>query len=227
LNPHPDTTFSPPGLPSKLNITRKAGTGGGCITSTGGLPKNFTISKSQNVTALSKPLANLNLPPALGPVAPNNAAINTPDNVYGYKKNTRCLKRDFDPALSAANLAYANVSALLQSPTIHEFRPRIDSTMHPSSHTSIGGDLFDLFSSPTDPAFYLLHSQIDRLWTIWQGQDFDARGDGLDGTLTFLNFVPSANATLDTVMHMFEAGGDMPIRDAMSTYGGDYCYKYE
>jgi Common central domain of tyrosinase len=25
----------------------------------------------------------------------------------------------------------------------------------------------DLFTSPGDPAFYLHHGQIDRLWTLW------------------------------------------------------------
>ncbi|KAF2645366.1 Di-copper centre-containing protein [Massarina eburnea CBS 473.64] len=204
LRPTPNTTFSPPGLPIQLPVSRPNGIGGGCIVSTGGLPSNFTIN--------------------LGPVAPAN---NTPDNTYGYKYNPRCLKRDFLPGLSASNLAYANVSALLQLQSIHEFRAVFDGVMHPASHSNIGGDLFDLFSSPTDPAFYLLHSQIDRLWAIWQGQDFASRTYGIDGTVTFLNLPASPNATLATVMHLFEAGGDMPISEAMSTFGGEYCYQYE
>ena len=119
-----------------------------------------------------------------------------------------------------------NVSTLLLSRSIHEFRPAMDLAMHPASHSFIGGDAFDLFTSPTDPVFYLLHSQVDRLWTVWQGQDFSGRTNGLDGTVTFLNDPPSHNATLQTIMIMHLAGGDIPIEDVMSTYKRNYCYMY-
>ena len=75
----------------------------------------------------------------------------------------------------------------MSTQSIHDFRPLMEVHMHPAAHTFIGADNFDLFSSPSDPVFYFLHSQIDRLWTIWQGQDLAARTNGLDGTHTFLN----------------------------------------
>ena len=200
--PHSAQNATMPGLPTPFVISRPAGTGGGCVTD-GGLGRDFTVN--------------------LGPVSP---AHNPPDNLYGTHYNPRCLKRDFLLSISSASLTYADVLALLRTESIHEFRPSLEASMHPISHSSIGGDIFDLYSSPSDPVFYLLHGQIDRLWTIWQGQDFAHRTDGLDGTVTFLNDPPSHNATLETVMKMGTAGGNVQIRDVTSTYKGQYCYMY-
>ena len=73
----------------------------------------------------------------------------------------------------------------------------------------------------------LHHSNIDRLWSIWQGQDYANRLLGLDGTVTVANIPPSQNATLDYIMHMgIPAGGDIPIREAMSTIQHGHCYVY-
>lgn len=75
---------------------------------------------------------------------------------------------------------------------VSAFRPLIEADplgVHVSAHGAIGGDAVDFFSSPGDPVFYLLHAQIDRLWTIWQGQDWAARQDALHGTGTMLDRV--------------------------------------
>ena len=205
--PHSAQNASQVGLPTPIFIYRPAGTGGGCVADgsggLGGLGPKFTVR--------------------LGPVSP---ADNPPDNLYGLKCNPRCLVRDFLPSASQSALTYGNVSSLLQSPNISAFHFAIDYLMHPNTHSTIGGDAFDLFTSPNDPVFYLLHSMIDRLWTVWQGQDFAGRTDGLDGTVTFLNDPPSQNATLDTTLIMQLAGGDIPIANVMSTYQNSYCYMY-
>lgn len=41
--------------------------------------------------------------------------------------------------------------------------------------TSSGGLQGDLFASNGEPAFYLHHGQVDRLWAMWQGLDFENR----------------------------------------------------
>ena len=111
----------------------------------------------------------------------------SPNDTYGTEYNPRCLKRDFLPSASTGNLTWTNVTDLMETPDIHSFRPLMEGFMHPSAHSAIGADLFDLFSSPSDPAFFFLHSQIDRLWTVWQGQDPTTRTNALDGTTTFIN----------------------------------------
>lgn len=164
---HGTQTGTIPGLPTPIPVVRAAGTGGGCVT--------------------TGPFADLTV--NLGPVAPITPDLMSqpPNDTFGNLYNPRCLKRDFLPSISTGNLSWANVTSLMQTPTIHEFHPFLEIYMHPSAHSFIGGDAFDLFSSPNDPAFFFLHSQIDRLWTIWQGQDFASRTEGLDGTGTFVN----------------------------------------
>lgn len=39
---------------------------------------------------------------------------------------------------------------------------------HGGGHYTVGGDPGgDFFVSPSEPAFYLHHGQVDRLWTYW------------------------------------------------------------
>lgn len=79
-----------------------------------------------------------------------------------------------------------------------------------------------------DPAFYLHHGQIDRMWWIWQNLDAETRMQAVSGTGTFLNMPPSANTTLQTTIDLGFAGGDsVSIADLMDTTANLFCYIYE
>ena len=134
----------------------------------------------------AQPTFTVNLGPVV-PLVPGYLDQPGPNDTYGTQYNPRCLKRDFLPSVSAGNLSWANVTTLMAMPDIHSLHPFLEIYMHPSAHSAIGADLFDLFSSPSDPAFFFLHSQLDRLWTIWQAQDPATRTYALDGTRSFIN----------------------------------------
>lgn len=59
--------------------------------------------------------------------------------------------------------------------TIYDFQSDLEGPLgtgdlgpHGGGHFTIGGDPGgDLFTSPGDPAFFLHHAQVDRLWTLW------------------------------------------------------------
>lgn len=74
------------------------------------------------------------------------------------------------------------------------------------------------------------HSQIDRVWWIWQNQDIKNRQNALADTLTFLDSPPSRNGTLNDTMtlgSMLEAQfPNITQGDAMNTLGGPFCYVY-
>ncbi|KAM4062808.1 tyrosinase [Hirsutella rhossiliensis] len=196
-----------PALPVEVNFTVFGGTGGGCVK--------------------TGPFAHFNI--SLGPVV-SLPPVNPVSDPLGLEYNPRCLTRSFYPPASILGLNWANVTRLLQTENIHQFRPLMESDdngVHISAHGAIGGEAVDFFSSPGEPAFFLLHAQIDRLWTIWQGQDWAGRRDGLDGTATFRNLPPSPNVTTETLMDMGYAGGHVPVGDAMSPIDGPFCYKYE
>ena len=204
--PHGVVTVPPIGLPLRANLTpitivRQPGVGGGCVTD--GAFANITLN--------------------LGPVSPADPTVNTGDNIYGNHYNPRCLTRDF----GSENLTYSVLVDLFEQPDIHAFHPDLELIGHGIPHRYIGGENIDIYSSPNDPSFYLLHSQVDRLWSVWQGLDYEARKNGLDGTLSMNNYPPTPNATLSTIMKMgIPAGGDLPISWAMSTFENDYCYMY-
>jgi tyrosinase len=42
---------------------------------------------------------------------------------------------------------------------------------HGFAHTSFGGSIQDPATAPTDPLFFLLHCNVDRLWAKWQRQN--------------------------------------------------------
>ena len=103
--------------------------------------------------------------------------------------------------------------------------------VHGGGHYTLGGDPGDdVFTSPGDPAFYLHHGMIDRVWWIWQMMSPEERqssSKAIAGTRTFLNTPPSANGTLDDQIEFgYAAGPARPIRDLLSTVQGPFCYVY-
>lgn len=202
-----------PGLVVNVTTEWPAGTGGGCV-------QDGPFATNSNSTFTVR----------LGPV--DQPYVNT-TNKYGYAANPRCLRRNFDPA-SGARLSWDTAAALLQgAPDIAAFRRAMDETWHRPAHTFIGRDGLDLFTSPNDPAFYLLHAQVDRLWALWQGQDLRAREYAVYGNRTFEGIPldtaptdPPANVTLDDVMDL--GGGYRPrVREGMSMTEGGRCYVYK
>ncbi|KAI1136458.1 Di-copper centre-containing protein [Hypoxylon sp. FL0543] len=207
--PHGPRKVILPGLVIKnFTLPKPAGTGGGCVTD--GPFKNFTIS--------------------LGPVAKE---VIDPANKYGYEPNHRCLSRDFFNGASKGVLNWANATTIVASKTIKELRNNIEDLWHLHSHTFVGSEAADPFSTPNDPVFYLLHAQIDRFWAIWQGQDLQDRTYAIDGNRTFLGIaldyapnVPRSLATIEDPMHL-ALGWQPKTKEGMPmTYGGR-CYIYE
>jgi hypothetical protein len=46
-------------------------------------------------------------------------------------------------------------------------RSALEGGPHPGPHQFIGGDMSDM-SSPNDPLFFVHHSNVDRIWALWQ-----------------------------------------------------------
>lgn len=195
------------------------GTGGGCVHS--GPFKNMSV----------------NLGP-IGLLLDGNKTLSVPDP-FAY--NPRCLKRDLSGAI---NRGYANASAILalltQHPDIADFQTVMQGVpakgllgIHAAAHLTIGGDPGDdIAIAPSDPIFFLLHAEIDRLWWMWQMGDVAGRLEAVAGTMTLLNEPPSAEVGLDTkigVGYAGGAGGDIEVclAELMSTVGGPFCYRYE
>lgn len=91
----------------------------------------------------------------------------------------------------------------------------------------IGGDPgSDPFISPGDPAFYLHHAQVDRVYWIWQQMDL-ANRQGVFGTGTILDFPPSANVTVNDYLDITPLNVPVQIKNVMNTVtNSPLCYVY-
>jgi tyrosinase len=46
--------------------------------------------------------------------------------------------------------------------------------IHNAVHAWVGGNMNDMFTSPNDPVFFLHHTNVDRIWAIWQEKSGNA-----------------------------------------------------
>jgi tyrosinase len=86
----------------------------------------------------------------------------------------------------------------------------------------------NLFASPQDPIWYLLHAYMDKIYVDWQNAHPDVAFT-ISGTQTFSNVPPSANVTADT--YSPDWGYFYPsvkVGDLLDSKGGTpFCYRYE
>lgn len=90
----------------------------------------------------------------------------------------------------------------------------------------------DLFTSPGDPAFYVHHGMMDRMWSYWQLHDPSTRfaeeemNGGDYGHVTWLNAPESRKAKFTDVLDMGYAADSITIGEVMDTLAGPFCYFY-
>ena len=175
-----------------------------------GLDPTFVDAENQSTAAAVEAAvaADVSAPA----VVPAGQAVEAPiprnetgRNEGALEYNPRCLTRDINLGWSASSTRL-DVEYLMQCPNVECLERRADSwdmpgaetgygrfvrlglpQVHPAGHFSIGGLQNDPFASPGDPVFFLLHTMIDRIWTMWQAQDPSVRNDQVGGTKTPMN----------------------------------------
>ncbi|ORY12449.1 hypothetical protein BCR34DRAFT_651193 [Clohesyomyces aquaticus] len=119
---------------------------------------------------------------------------------------------------------------------------------HTAGHGGIGGQMFNVFSSPGDPLFYLHHAWLDKLWWDWQSKSLPLRLKEMGGSndassffaffgtnftlptnFTFPEPMPGDPGNVTTLGHVLTVQGIIPdatIGDVMDIQGGLLCYEY-
>ncbi len=59
------------------------------------------------------------------------------------------------------------VTAAMGNGTFNTFAPALEG-IHNSGHVWVGGSMQSVPTAPTDPAFWMHHAEIDRIWADWQ-----------------------------------------------------------
>lgn len=183
------------------------GTGGGCVTS--GPFVNQTVN--------------------LGPFAFDLVFSGLPSNWTTY--NPHCLSRDLNNDVAVRYGNQAAIDILLDTTTISDFQDTMSGAdinlgVHGGGHFSIGLALQDFFASPADPAFFLHHSMIDRLWATWQASAPQTRQYALSGTSTIFNGNETAEVTLGTIQNWGILGRERMTGDLMKIGRNGFCYEY-
>ncbi|KAK8034866.1 amino acid transporter [Apiospora rasikravindrae] len=92
----------------------------------------------------------------------------------------QCLTRALDQA--QFNLvAQAKVGLCDASTTYEDFNACLGGDPHVAGHYAVGGIMLDLALSPFDTIFFLHHTNLDRLWWVWQSRDLGARLTDMGG----------------------------------------------
>lgn len=171
----------------------------------------------------------------LGPVAPGMDGLEAnPNGAMEY--NPRCLRRDLSAYAASTWLTtpnLLNVTIGQASKNISTFQNELQGRfgdkflgLHASGHFVANGDASDLYSSPTDPSFFLHHAMVDRVYWLWQALHLWEAFE-IAGTITILNLPPSRDATKDDLIYMGVLTQDRPIRELLNTIDGSpFCYIY-
>lgn len=151
---------------ANATVVLPPGTGGGCVER--GPFSNMTVHLGPQAM------------PPYGNATARNSATPTEDN-------PRCLRRDLSAYPLRRWASFRNTTELIRSSGNIEIFQGVaqgDSRyvgpgelgVHGGGHYALGGDpSSDVFISPGDPVFYLHHTQMDRVYWIWQNLDWQSR----------------------------------------------------
>ncbi|KAL1860703.1 hypothetical protein Daus18300_009046 [Diaporthe australafricana] len=185
------------------------GSGGGCV--------------------MNGPFVNMTV--TMGPFKFSDQITGLPSNWSDY--NPRCLQRD----LNDIGYQFTNQTVIdlaLAQPEIGALTEFVNSGVrgeqmgpHGGGHFAVGPLLFDTFASPFDPAFFVHHAMMDKLWLDWQKIDFAEREFQYNGTSTVFNGNSTPPVTNDTDMFFNSIGASIKVKDVVDVQSGPYCYRYE
>lgn len=170
----------------------------------------------------------------LGPIRPGMDGLPAVASIADW--NPRCLRRDLTTASSARFLTTAgllNLTVGAASHGIAAFQDELQGArtapdfqgLHGAGHYAMGADGTDVYASLNDPAFWLHHAMLDRVYWLWQALHPRAAADIAGGTL--MRDPASPPGTRDDPLDVRGLAEHPPLRDLLDTLGGSpLCYIY-
>lgn len=117
------------------------------------------------------------------------------------------------------------VESLLDAPTYDSFFATFENTTHNAIPSFIGGD-FAMPTAPNDPVFFLHHTQVDRLWWLWQQRDPKTRLHPHRGRSRSRRQALEAKPFWNETLHYGPLAEAVLIEDVVSTTSNMLCYSY-
>ena len=151
---------------------------------------------------------------------------------YDVKKKPHCLSRGFRDdegnlgIMDGTSISPESIGEVLNLNDYEKFVKEMESRVHDTIPFGIGGD-FETFTAPYDPLFFLHHTQLDRLWWLWQqrdGEDGESRLNAYGGHKQRHSI---EMASLEDDIEMRGLAENVQVRRVMDTEGELLCYRYD
>ncbi|KAF4551773.1 Tyrosinase-like protein 3 [Elsinoe fawcettii] len=167
------------------------------------------------------------------PCVADGTFSNITNAYFGTDYEDHCLIRNFNNGTSepgdmfAPNYSKEAVDKIQALSGYDAYRRQLEGTPHGAIHSALGGDMIPS-TSPNDPLFFLHHTQIDRLWYLWQQVDPQVRETEYSGYRTQEQFDGTTPelAEKSDVMRMWGLAEEVKVEDFLSTTNERVCYEY-
>lgn len=133
------------------------------------------------------------------------------------------MKSEYGPLMGVQYSPLQIEYMLLYYKKFGDFGKVIEEHPHNMAHYGIGGTMFDPKTATNDPIFWIIHTNVDRIWYTWQ-ERYPELANTYNG-----NTKPNStveNATPEDMLRYYGLGEDVKVKDTFSTESLRYCYVY-
>ncbi|GAB7355848.1 hypothetical protein MBLNU459_g6510t1 [Dothideomycetes sp. NU459] len=147
---------------------------------------------------------------------------------YDTKKQPHCLSRGFHDDsgtlghIDGQDISPESIEEVLRIEEYEGFVAALEAKVHDVIPFGIGGD-FETFTAPYDPLFFLHHTQLDRIWWIWQQRNPEQRIRAYGGRNSRHSI---AVASLEDALKMKGLAPTIKVEEVMNTEDELLCYRY-
>nr|POE72837.1 tyrosinase ustq [Quercus suber] len=115
-----------------------------------------------------------------------------------------------------------SIEEVLRQPEYEQFETLMESRVNDAIPFGIAGDS-ETSTAAYDPLFFLHHTQLDRLWWMWQQRQPDRGLRAYNGRKQRHS---TETASIDDTIHMKGLAADVRVADVMDVEGDMLCYTY-
>lgn len=145
----------------------------------------------------------------------------------GMDNHEHCISRNISNAASYG-ASSDNVSYCMNMETFATAWPCIERNPHHGGHRGVGGEMWNPYSSPGDPLFYLHHAWLDKVWWDWQSRNLPARVRDITGRKRMGDHDSSEGiVTLGDTLNMMGVVPNARVGEVMDLKGRRLCVEYE
>ncbi|KAI5803624.1 hypothetical protein DFH27DRAFT_525016 [Peziza echinospora] len=145
----------------------------------------------------------------------------------GMQNRPHCITRSLSDSASQG-VSQGNVDACMGLPTFAQAWPCFERAPHSGGHRGVGGEMYNPYSSPGDPLFYLHHAWLDKLWWQWQLGNLPRRISDVTGRKSLAQPPGEGEMVgLGDWLYMMGVIPDARIGEVMDLRGRRMCVEYD